>query len=584
MVDSLTTDTQSDTQPDTPHAGHDATAPAGRRLARWLELVAIVPVVMALVDVARSPRMQMLDYWAVLARITNPDGSLRLSGIWSLQNEHPTILPSLLYWLDARLFGGDNRVLGVLTVLFAVATVLLLRASLPASLPPLARAGLVVASTALVFSLHGLHNFVRAMSGTAWLLANLIVVVALMLAVRGRWWPAWLVGALACLTYGTAFAVWPALAAVAALKRESWWHRLVPLGVGVVVIAGWALLSPVTPGIDPVDPQWWQVVDPGGLLFTLLAVIGHVWTDGAPAAAVIAGMVVVVGYVGLATTRTARAKPLLVWWAVAIFAFIASGITAAARVNNGPAAGLFSRYTSLSVLMSVPLLVLAAAVVHEVVARRGPVRIAVDVRLAAAVVGCGLLGYSLGAADAAVTRAQNSTSQRTAVALRLEIDDALGGALRHASEVIPQLKAMGHYPFTDDFTLGCGGPELGSRLDETTATLPAVGKREPSGAGGDIEQVKPRTNGAASIRGWAVGPDGDPILCTVLVDGSGTVTGGGASLIGRPEISARFQVPPAVGFAVTGPVDPDTRVAVILTSGTVLTLPGDLTDGQPRAK
>lgn len=74
---------------------------------------------------------------------------------------------------------------------------LALRATLPKTLPPVLRASL--AASELVFSLHGLHNYVRVMSGIAWLGANLIVVLALLLALRGRW----LTGALACMTYGT---------------------------------------------------------------------------------------------------------------------------------------------------------------------------------------------------------------------------------------------------------------------------------------------------------------------------------------------------------------------------------------------
>ena len=62
------------------------------RIAYAVEALAALPVIAMLIEVARSPRLQMLDYWHVLLRITNPDGSLHLSGFRFLQNEHPLYL------------------------------------------------------------------------------------------------------------------------------------------------------------------------------------------------------------------------------------------------------------------------------------------------------------------------------------------------------------------------------------------------------------------------------------------------------------------------------------------------------------
>lgn len=172
-----------------------------RRLTSGIELFALLPVIATVMDVSKALRLQLLDYLHVLLRITNTDGFLNIPGLRFLQNEHPLVLPSLVYWLDARLFDGDNRVLGYFAVVVAALTVVLLRAALPAHLPHVVRACLVVGTSALVFSLHGLHNFTLGMSGTAWLTANLIVVAALLLAVRDRWWFAWAAGVLACLSY-----------------------------------------------------------------------------------------------------------------------------------------------------------------------------------------------------------------------------------------------------------------------------------------------------------------------------------------------------------------------------------------------
>src|SRR5262245_33299272 len=82
-----------------------------RWLARGLEVLAVIPAVATLLEVAAGQRLQYTDYWYVLLRVTTGDGGLYLPGMRVLQNEHPLMLPSVLYWLDAKLAGGDNRVL-----------------------------------------------------------------------------------------------------------------------------------------------------------------------------------------------------------------------------------------------------------------------------------------------------------------------------------------------------------------------------------------------------------------------------------------------------------------------------------------
>jgi hypothetical protein len=530
------------------------------RIARAVELLAALPAIATLLEIAAGQRLQYTDYWYVLLRITDADGSLYVPGMRVLQNEHPLMLPSVLYWLDARLTGGDNRVLGYLVVVIAAVTVVLLRAALPKTLPPLLRAGIVVAASALVFSPHGLHNFVRAMSGSAWLTANLLVIGALLLAYRGRWWLAWFVGLLACMSYGTAFAVWPAFALMATIAREKWWRRLLPLGVGLVVVLVWLGLKPaVDPGGQPAD-------DLASLLYTLFAVIGHLWTAETAALAVLAGVVVVAVYAWLATTTEARDPGLRLWWALGCHAFVASGMIAAARIDFGSDFGLSSRYTSLSVLMAVPAIVLTAFVAHRRFGDRAT-------KLTIVVLALGLLGYTLGSPTAATIRAQNAEHQLQAVALRAGIGDAYGAVLPPTRELVPRLEAMGHYPFSDDFTLGCGGPELGSVLDNSRMlALPPAGARNPRSPVGSVDAVEQKNDGVI-VRGWATGVD-DPVRCAVVVDTTGRITGGGLTRLSRPDVTAGLAgIPADVGFSVIAPSDQADRVVVILSSGEMRWMP-----------
>ncbi|MPZ81362.1 MAG: hypothetical protein GEV28_13550 [Actinophytocola sp.] len=526
------------------------------RLARLLEVLALLPMVTTLLEVTAGQRLQYTDYWYVLLRITNPDGSLHIAGMRVLQNEHPLMLPSFLYWLDARFAGGDNRILGVLVVIIAAVTVLLLRTALPKTLPPPLRAGIVVAASALVFSPHGLHNFVRAMSGSAWLTANLLVIGALLLAYHRKWWLAWALGLLACMSYGTAFAVWPAFALMATINRESWWKRLLPLGVGLIVVLSWLGLKPA------VDPGGAPANDLASLLYTLLAVIGHLWTADTAGVAVFAGVVVLGLYGWLATTTVGRDRSMRFWWALACHAFVASAMIAAARIDFGADFGLSSRYTSLSVLMAVPAVVLLMVWAHRVLGERAQ-------KLAIGVLAIGLLGYTLGSPAAATIRSQNSEHQLEAIALRAGLGDAYGATLPPAKALVPRLEAMGHYPFSDAFTLGCGGPELGSTLDMNAMTpLPPADERNPRQPAGSVDDVENKNDGAV-IRGWATGVD-DPVRCAVVVDANGKITGGGLTHLSRRDVTARLSgISADVGFSVIAPASAANRVVIILESGSM---------------
>lgn len=540
-----------------------------RTVARLVELLALVPVLAMVVEVSRAGKLQWLDYWYVLIRITNPDGSFRLGGIFTPQNEHPLMIPSLLYWLDAKLADGDNRVLGYLVVVIAAATVLLLRAALPRTLPPLVRAGLVVAASALVFSLQGMHMFVRSMSGSAWLTANLIVVASLLLANRGKWWAAWVAGVLASASYGTAFALWPALALLATLRRERWAYRITPLGIGAVIIGIWYILKPNTwVGGTPAN-------DIGSLLYTFLTIVGKMWTSNNAGFAVVAGALMLVVYVVLMTNRTAHDKSLRFWWALACYGVLACGMIATARIDFGADFGLTSRYSSLAVMASIPLLVLMAAVLYKGVRRNAQ-------KIAVTVVGIGVVGFTLGLPTAADLRNAIKEHPLEAVAIRAGYGDALGPVLPKERELEPDLRVLGHYPFNDSFSLGCGGPELGSTIDlyETTR-LPQPGTRSPTEPTGMINSVEDRGE-ADLVTGWATGGtnrNADRVRCTLVVDRTGTVVGGGVSLLPRGDVTGKYWgLPPDVGFKVIGPVTDETRIVVVYESGAMRWLPSEVSD------
>jgi hypothetical protein len=526
-----------------------------RWLARLLELLALVPAAAMTIEVSKAPELHFVDYWYALVRFVNLDGGLNVGGLFKSSNEHLIAIPSLLYYGDATIFGGNQRMLGYLDVLIALATVLLIRFAIPKTLPPVVRASIVLASSALIFSLHGLHNFTHAMSGAAWLTANLISIGALLFAVKGKWGPAWGLALLGSITYGTAFAVWPSLALVAIMRKEPTWRRVLPLGLGAVIVVGWMSLNHNAAGSGTES-------DIGTAIFGLLAVIGHIWAANNTGFAVLAGAVILGGYAVMATVKAARAPELRFWWALGCHGFFGSAMIAVSRIDFGLDYSQHSRYTSVSVLISLPLLVLVGTVAHTFAARHWR-------KLAVAFAVAGITGFALGVPTAESVRVEDADHEIKSVALRAGYLNAFGWALPPAGhQLVPRLEALGHYPFNDDFTLGCGGPELGDTIDlaGVDRIVPPAGGRTPASPAGAVDKVDQKP-GSQLVWGWATGVK-DPVRCTVLVDSAGKVVGGGVSDRVRSDIAQQYLgINADTGFGMVGPDDPDLRVVVILESG-----------------
>jgi hypothetical protein len=144
---------------------------------------------------------------------------------------------------------------------------------------------------------------------------------------------------------------------------------------------------------------------------------------------------------------------------------------------------------------------------------------------------------------------------------------------------VPRLEALGHYPFNDSFTLGCGGPELGDHIDlaGVKRMVPPAGGRTPASPAGTVDKVQAEP-GSQLVWGWATGVH-DPVRCTVLVDSTGKVVGGGVSDRVRSDIAQEYLgINADSGFGLVGPDDPDLRVVVILESGAKRWMPAKVDD------
>ena len=198
--------------------------PSGPRWVPWLLLaLALVPTVWMFTFVRGNNPMQWHDYWDILPRVTNLDGSLAPGNLFTYRNEHPIAVPGLIYWVNAHLTGGSNIALGYFVFVVAVLQVVIVTLASRETLRwPWPRVWLLVLfGSSLLLAPRGAHNFALAMSGTAWLTANLFAVLALLVACRRSPLLAAPAAVLASSSYGTGLMVWPALVVVALLQRRS---------------------------------------------------------------------------------------------------------------------------------------------------------------------------------------------------------------------------------------------------------------------------------------------------------------------------------------------------------------------------
>lgn len=506
----------------------EAAGPGRRRyphVALWI--LVVLPVGLAVAEAIRSPRLNFNDFWYVLGNATTPTGALVPAQLFHLYDGQPAVLPTLVFWLDAKLFGGANWVLGLFSVVLAIVLLAALWSMLPARLTGARRVAVLAALSALVFSSAATEYFGIGMMGTWWLLGMSGTAIALTLAHRGATVPAVVVGLLACLSHGDALPVWAGLALIAWLRRDRLWRALLPIGVGAGVGAAW-LLAPQPPSYPPP-----AILGADSYLSTGLKSLGQIWsadsTDLAILAGAVTGAVLATMLAGAARRRwagpSAAPDPDFLaedagWLGVAVHILLVAVILGISRGRLGNTETLAPRYAAVAILGTAAVLVLVAV--------RGPGQLRTRIVPIALLIG--IASYGVGTSWATVTRNRYPTQPALAVAMRIDADGVITSLLAYP-RYLPVLRAMHVYPFTPDFTLGCHGPELGSHVD-----LAAARPLSPPGSGptsGTVESAS--TDGDTEITGWAM-VHGQTPDCVLVTDQRGTVVGGGAIGIPRPDV------------------------------------------------
>lgn len=527
-----------------------------RNPALYAFLLALIPALIMARRVHQSTKMQYLDYWSSLLRFTNADGSIHPRGFFTYQNEHPFVITQVIYYLDAKVLTGSNRELGYFSVLAALASLVILWRLLPARFSLLTQGLVLLISSAIMFCPTGAWNFVKGMSGTAWLSANVFALLAVLLARRQRTALALVAAALSILTYGTGFAAPVAIIAVAVLRRDRWWRWALPTGLLFGSLIVYKLTVNGTATGQPVGH------DPGLLLQTFLTNLSTLWDPTGGSIGLVAGaaglVVLAVGFVTYWQNQQEYAD-LVGIWGVAVYAIGASVLISLGRSEVFTGDGAQARYVSLSALFWISVLVVGVRLAR--VQRELVVRAAVAVAAVA-------VFWGASPALFAATIAESPLQNAMAAGVRFNATDPFTQRMQTPAAQIPRLKALHSYPFVDSYTLGCG------LKPEATINATAL-KQLPASQFPNAGQVdKDRLLGTTrEIDGW-IYRAGHEVQCVAIIDSTGKIVGGGAGKMIRTDVPKLFSTyPDNTGFqAVTPSSESNVRLVLGFDDG-LFTLP-----------
>jgi hypothetical protein len=422
-------------------------------------ILALVPAVRMALLVREAAPLQYSDYWLLVGHFTNPDGSLHAAGLFEFEfQNHPVVLPMLVYWLNLQLFAGSNVALGVFVLAVAAGILAMVAVVLARSgLRPVDHMVLFVLASCLLFTPNGAWNYAVSMSGTAWLGAGLLGIIAVYLRSRDRTVLAFATAFLGAFTYATGLMVWPALAAVGACRRppREWWREW-PYLVGFVANYLW-FQEVQTTGLGA-DLPWPGLVDTLRITAQLLAF--PLGMEGSLAEVV--GSVVLLGIVALAVwfaavVRSTAASALV---GIAVFGLLATASLAMGR-HMFITGGDQNRYTSVPAVALIGfagLLVLAMREVDADSADHRATRFGPVIRQAPLAVCAVLAGLATTTGGAHVEDMRDAVPEQELreVALHLGIADGTPYLAGFSTSVTDLLIELDQQPFVDGWDLDCG--------------------------------------------------------------------------------------------------------------------------------
>ncbi len=461
-------------------------------------LLAAVPVGLMLFQLRLASSLQWFDYWTLLPRFMNRDRSLAFRHLLDSHQGHVLGIPRLIYWTNVQLFDGSNRTLALYVVTAVIAQIVVLSSLMPRRLPPLWCASLTVLVSVLLFAPQGMHNFSRAMSGTAWLTANLLGMLAIAAASRGRTALVCVLSVLATITYGTGLMSWVAVLVIFLVLDHRQIRRLAIVCSVALVVGIWYFAN-----YQGAGGQSRPSFEPNDVLRRTFQVLGASLVQD-PEIAVAIGAIGAVVFAGLAWLTVSKGTTdNVAFVGLGVYAIGAALLIGGARGGiHSEDIGINSRYASISSMVWIAVAVLAVTVIPRAIT-------------AFSVASLGLIVFVGGQDSLSEAQAINQLQDELAVAIRMDVADNWSYYDRASTPEF--LKTIGHYPFSDAFDLDCGW--LNRRIDTANATVDTRGQLDSFN----------RTLNEKSLRvgGW-YSPDDGSVDCIIIADDTGLVVGAAA--------------------------------------------------------
>jgi len=391
----------------------------------------------------------------------------------------------------------------------------------------------------VMFSAKLTHSYFLGMSGAIWLTADLFVIASAACLAKAITTdrPGWLIGALTfgilgVLAYSTAVYILLVLLIYCLAKL---WRPTLPGPSATVALVGIIATIVIVLGLGlanrnqpPSHPQ--LQFDILGLGEFVLIYLGNALTTGPLRIAV--GLVILTA--GVLAIRSlehdGRLKETLLFALLFLFAPFNALMTGIGRLGYGVKIAATSRYqsvTAITVIATITLIL--AALPRDSVSRRA--RILRNTTFVVLI--CCAVIIALDRSYVENYAARNERKVIAEIALRqgIEGDRHLKAATpsrRQFERVLPVLRAARHAPF--HWRSRCE-KLLGQSIPEATTASPATGRIETL----SIYRKADDSGRAIALSGFAE-RDGTAAECIVIVDGSGTVIGAGASVSERPDL------------------------------------------------
>lgn len=477
-------------------------------------LLAILPAVRMLLWVTNGSDVQSADYWHFFADNIEPDGSPRLRGLIEFQYQHVVSLPMVIYYANIRLFGGSNVTLGwfvVAIVAVQVALVWRLLADVR-PFPTWVQAGLGLLVSVALFSPRGAWNFLLAMSGTAWLLANLLMLLVVWFATRDRYLPAIVLAVVATLTYGTGLMCWPVLALIVLVKRPP------KLVIGSIALCGAVTIGTyvlVRAGADMANlPR----PGPFRLLRNSSVLLGSMLTSDVNVAGILGGVVIAVTSLGVVAVMWKRRDDLLPFACIGAFGLLNALQIGYGRNDGygGDAIYFQSRYVSVVALTWIGAAVLATAAAASLATRVG--RPAMRYACVAPVLLLVPVLAIYGRHEVTNVTDKYDALEKLADAQRVKVSAGRRwfGLLPHP-DTDDRLQALRHHPFDERYDRDCG--LLGRQFSEPVEPVDT-----------EVKATRPESLPEAVELAGVIPYLDSEVECVIALDANGRVVGvGGAN-------------------------------------------------------